>query len=288
MNELIPFDFAGRGARGVILRIESGVDEMFGARDYPPEVRGLLGQAAAAAPLLATHLKFEGRINLQFQGGEQIQLLVAQVDHHLQTRAMAKCADGATGRFAELLKGGVLAWLLEPRSGEPYQAWVDIAGDSLAATLEAYFRQSEQLPTRVLLAAGRERLAGIMLQRMPGDDDEATEVYWSHLGSLFDTLGEEELLQTDSETVLRRLFHQEPLRAFEPRPVSLSCTCARASISGMLLSLGREEVDAVLETREQVEVTCEFCGREYRYSRSDVSELFSGAEAGPEPGAPRH
>ena len=283
MSILIPFDFSGQGARGVILRIDEGVEAMFGARDYSADVRQLLGEAAAAAPMLASNLKFEGRINLQFQGGDRIQLLVAQVDHQLRVRAMAKAGPEIDGSFKDLLQGGLLAWLLEPRHGQPYQAFVEISGDSLAASLEGYFAQSEQLPTRLLLASGATSLAGLLLQRVPGADGDDADGYWQHLCALFGTLKAEELLAADSDTVLRRLFHQEPLRRHGPREVQLSCTCSRASISQMLLSLGRDEIEPIFEERDHVEVTCEFCGREYRYVRSEVQELFDGAEAQREP-----
>lgn len=282
MGELISFDFEGQGARGVILSIDAGVEAMFGARDYPDDVRQLLGEAAAAAPLMASNLKYEGRINLQFQGGRQLSLLVAQVDERLQVRAMAKSAPGAAGSFEQLLAGGVLGWTLEPRRGQPYQALVEIAGSSLAAALEGYFAQSEQLPTRLLLAAHGERIAGLMLQRVPGHDEASDQAYWQHLGALFATLRAAELLATAPRTVLRRLFHQEPLRQHAARPVALACSCSRGSISRLLLALGRTEIESILEEREVAEVTCEFCGREYRYLRSELKDLFDAADAGRE------
>jgi molecular chaperone Hsp33 len=283
-NQLTPFLLEARGVRGAILRLTEGVSEMFGHRAYPPDVLTLLGEACAAAPLLASHLKFEGRINLQFQNGAKLPLLLAQVTDELQVRGMAKCAADAAGNFRELTADGLLALMLEPRRGQSYQAMVEVRGDRLAQALEGYFEQSEQLPTRLCLAAGPDSVAGLMLQRLPASDAGASAADdWTHLGALFDTLGPEELLANPPQTILQRLFHEEALRVFEPRPVALRCTCSHASISAMLLSLGEEELQPVLASHGQVEVTCEFCGRQYHYTPADVATLFRAREA--EPGA---
>jgi len=283
-DSLIEFVFPGRGVRGAVAQIESGIEEMLGARPYPADVRRLLGEAIAAAPLLMSHSKLSGRINLQFQGKGALQLLVTQIDHHLRVRGMAKSAADAAGGFEALMGGGLLALMLEPdKGGQNYQAMVEIRGGSLAGALEGYFAQSEQLPTRVCLAASRGRLAGLLLQRLParsGHDDDAN---WEHLSTLFATLSPEELSGTDGLDVLRRLFHEEALRVTEPRPVTLTCSCSRASISGLLLSLGKDELAPVLEEHGKVEVTCEFCGRVHTYDPADVAALFTGATHVPGP-----
>lgn len=277
-GQLTPLLFEERGVRGAILRLNDGVAAMFGHRDYPADVQRLLGQACVAAPLLAAHLKFDGRLILQLQGSTALPLMVVQVDNSLQVRGMAKYAAGASGDFSALAAEGLLALTLEPRQGQRYQAMVEVRGQRLSDALEGYFEQSEQLPTRLRLAADGQRIAGLLLQRLPGADaDEG----WTHLQALFETLGEEELLALPPDETLHRLFHQENLRVFEPRPVALRCNCSHAGISAMLLSLGEAELAPVLAEQGQVEVGCQFCGRQYHYSPQDVAELFQAHRAEP-------
>lgn len=287
-NTLTGFQFANNVAHGAFAELSEGVAAMLGPRAYGDDVRALLGQAMAAMPLLATHLHFEGRINLQFQGEGGLKLLVAQVDHRLSVRAMAKAPAELRGGFGELLRGGILALMLEPNgvNAQPSQALVPVEGDSLAQALEGYFGQSEQLPTLIRLAADGERLAGFMLQRLPLRDAQGTEQDWEHLAILAATLTPRELLQADAPTLLRRLFHQEDVQLFEPRPVSIACRCSRAGISRLLLSLGQEEADTIVAEQGRIAVTCEFCGREYAFSRGETAELF--AAAGSIPSDTRH
>ncbi|HZR38032.1 MAG TPA: Hsp33 family molecular chaperone HslO [Nevskia sp.] len=288
VNQLTGFKFENNVAHGAVVELSAGVDEMLGQRDYAPQVRALISEAMAAMPLLATHLRFEGRINLQFQGEGALKMLVAQVDHHLEVRAMAKVSGEPEAGFAGLLHGGVLALMLEPNGEQraASQATVPIEGRSLAESLEGYFSQSEQLPTLIRLAADGRRLRGFMLQRLPLEDASGSEEDWERLAILAATLGREELLQVDAPTVLRRLFAEEELRLFEPRPVRVSCRCSRAGISRLLLSLGREECDSILAEQGRIAVTCEFCGKEYAFSKAEAAELF--AAAGSIPSNTRH
>lgn len=280
-DTLTDFLFPAYGVRGAVVEITTGIGDMLDLRPYAPDVRKIVGQAIAAMPLLASHSKFEGRINLQFQGKGPIKLLVAQIDRQLVVRGMAKAADDVQGSFRELLSGGTLAMMLDPDVGtQDYQAVVPIEGEKLANALEGYFAQSEQLPTMLRLGMSEGRLAGILLQRLP--EEVADEQGWEHLQVLLNTLEEKELTSIDSHTLMHRLFHAEDLRMFEPRTVKLSCRCDRGSIATMLLGLGEEELAPVLQERGKVDVTCEFCGREYIFTPHEVSELFSAAIGEPE------
>ncbi|MCC2655227.1 MAG: Hsp33 family molecular chaperone HslO [Panacagrimonas sp.] len=296
-NALTTFAFENHVAHGALVRLKTGVRDLLDHRAYPPDVRRLLGEAMAAMPLFATHLNFEGRINLQFQGLPETrtiakcktQLLVAQIDHQLRVRAMAKTEPGATGSFRELLEGGVLALMVEPLSGKrtPTQALVLIEGDRLEDALEAYFARSEQLPTLIRLAVRGDELAGFMLQRMPLESSQGTDEDWEHLRILASTLGRDELLDTEADRLLLRLFTDAPpLRRFEPREVHVRCNCDRAGIARLMISLGREEVDSIIVEHSRVSVTCEFCGRDYVFSAPEVAELFNAA--GSPPSETRH
>lgn len=276
MDQLLPFLLPARGVRGFAVEMSSGIPEMLGWRAYPPDVARLLGQALAATPLLAADLRAEARMNLQFQGKEDLKLLVTQIDQELNLRGMAESASTAAGDFHALMHGGLLACVMEPRSGaQRYQAIVEILGDSLSEALEIYFAHSEQLPTLIRLAAGADRFAGLMLQKLP--EGSQNEDDWATVKALLATLGEAELLAVDAATILRRLFATEDLRVAEARPMKLACHCSHASISAMLLGLGEDELAPVLMERGHVEVTCEFCGRNYRYADIEVRQLFAAA-----------
>lgn len=282
MDSLTEFVIPERGVRGAVVEIDSGIDAMLGARHYPDDVRRLLGEAIAAGPLLMSHSKLAGRINLQFQGKGALSLLVTQIDHHLKVRGMAKSAADATGDFQALMGGGLLALMLEPEKGaRNYQAMVEIRGGTLAAALEGYFAQSEQLATRVCLATSPRRLCGLLLQRLPARSGHDDDAHWEHVSALFGTLQPEELAATEGLVLLRRLFPEEGLRVTEPRPVTLACSCSRDSISTLLLSLGQAELAPVLAERGKVEVTCEFCGRVYTYAPVDVAALFAAVNQVP-------
>lgn len=292
MNALLPFVFDNHVAHGVVVRVDRGVSELLDQRDYPADVRSLLCEAMAAIPLLSTHLKFEGRINLQFQAqpatrtiaAPPIDLLVVQIDHRLQMRAMAKFQPDASGGFRKLLEGGLLALLLEPeRSQVPAsQALVLIEGERLQHALEGYFAQSEQLPTLIRIAVQGDTLSAFMLQRLPIESAGGSEEDWEHLRILADTITEAELLEADSEPkvdrLLMRLFADAPpLHRFESRAIDVACNCSRAGISRMLTSLGPDEVKDMIAEQGQISVTCEFCGQEHVFNPSQAAQLFLSA-----------
>lgn len=291
MNKLTPFRFDNHIAHGAFVELDEGVAEMLGARPYDPAIRQLVGEAMAAMPLFATHTLFEGTINLQFQAGARresdgetgrpLKLLVAQAVQKqgaaLTIRGMAKAAPKVALPYAELMADGVLALMLEPAddSQPSRQAMVPIDGDALAESLEGYFAQSEQLPTLIRLVATGDKLAGFMLQRLPLEHAAATQDDWEHLATLAATITADELCKVPPETMMRRLFANEAWTLGEAKPVHVGCRCSREGISLLLISLGREEVDKIVAEQGQVEVTCEFCGRQYRYTRSDAATLFA-------------
>ncbi len=282
-NQLHEFLLPELGVRGAVVEFDHGIDAMLGSRPYPAAVRTLLGQALAAMPLMAANTKFEGRMSLQFRGHNALSMLVAQIEAGLQVRAMAKAEDDAEGDFQALMHGGQLGLLLEPaNSDRNYQALVPIEGHSLATALEGYYERSEQIPSKLVLAAGDGVIRGIVIQRLPLGEKASSVENWEHVCALFATLGEAELLAVDALTVLRRLFHEETVRVFEPRPVALTCRCSRQSISIMMLSLGEAELQDHLASHPNVDVTCEFCGQRYLFTRDDVDELFLRVRTQPE------
>jgi molecular chaperone Hsp33 len=179
--------------------------------------------------------------------------------------------------------GGLLAITIEnPGTGGRelvrYQGLVALSADSLAGAFEDYFRQSEQLPTRLLLAADEHKASGLMLQKLPGDGGDADG--WNRVSLLFDTLGPAELLDQPAETLIHRLFHQDAPEWLDRRPLRFGCSCSRERVTAMLVALGRAEVDAAVEAGGgTAEVRCEFCGQAYRFEPAQAEALFATAPA---------
>ena len=326
MNQLLPCLIPGRGARGYWVQITEGLETMFGWRDYPPDVAQQLGEALAAAPLLAADMTQAGRFNLQFQGEGPLKLLVTQIDAQLRLRGMAKHAPDAAGDFQALMKGGLLAAMIEPEGdGERYQAMVEVVGLALSEALQIYFGRSEQLQTLIRLSASEGKLAGLLVQRLPEgegarsaraagarsaaqppalggesggehvDPDHAAagsgnvdNDNWEHVYTLMRTVTPDDLQKWSGEELLNRIFAEDEVRVFEPRPIELVCRCSDAQISAMLLGLGRDEVDSVLAEQGAVAINCEFCGRGYRYDPADVVALFAADAASGNDQATRH
>ena len=286
-DSVTPFLFERRNVRGAWVEIETGVADMLGHRNYSPDVRRLVGESCIAITLLAAQTAFKGRLSLQFQHGKgPLKLLVAQSDPGLNIRGMAKADADAAGTLDRLMNGGVLGLVVEAaRGGQNYQALVEARGETLAMALERYFTQSEQLATRLCFAGDADRLRGVLIQRLPARDDDG---HWQHLQTLFATLSPAELAGTPTADLMLKVFPGEDIRVFRPRPVALVCRCSHASISTMLVSLGRKELEGLVQERGEVEVTCEFCGKSYRYSVVEMQKLFEATEAKASAASPKH
>jgi molecular chaperone Hsp33 len=303
MGELHRFMFEGLPVRGSLVRLGESWREMLAARagePFPAPVRELLGQMAAAGVLMQSGLKFDGALILQVHGDGPVKLAVAEVRSDLRFRATAKVVGevpAAAGLEAMLnVHGqGRCAITLDPadkRPGQqPYQGVVPLHGDrreplqQLSQVLEHYMLQSEQLDTRMLLAADDQRAAGLLIQRLPVDgpsrmsgerneDQIGMNEDFNRIAHLVATLTRDELLTLDADTLLRRLFWEERLQRYEPRRPRFACSCGRERVAGMLLGLGREEVDSIIAERGEVEVGCEFCGRQYRFDAIDAQAIF--------------
>ena len=276
------FLFEEMPVRGEIVHLDAAWRAASERVDYPPALRAMLGEAMAAAVLLSSTLKFNGSLTLQLQGSGALQLLVVQCTSGLNMRGLARTAEGFEGdieglSLAELTgKDGRMVITIEQEDRqERYQGIVPLEGERLADCFEAYFTRSEQLPTRLFLAADEERAAGMLLQVMPGHEQD--EHAWEHVTTLGETVTSEELRELDASTILHRLYHEEDLRLFESAPVAFRCTCSRDRIADMLRSFGEEEVESIIEEQGRVSVDCEFCGRTYAFDPVDAKALFTGA-----------
>jgi molecular chaperone Hsp33 len=289
------FLLRGAPVRGEVVTLDEAWREVVARHELPVAVRDLLGELSAAALLLAATLKFDGAMVVQIHGDGPVSLFVVECQTDGSYRATAKLrAEGpdieAASSLASLVNpggGGRFAVTLDPRGESPNrQAWqgiVPLEGDSVAQMLERYMQQSEQLPTRLWLAADSQRAVGLLLQRLPdeggqgrpGADAEVDEDGWNRMQRLAETITREELLGLPSDTVLQRLFWQEPLHAFDQRDLRFACSCSREKVVGMLRMLGRREVASILAEREAVEVRCDYCNELWRLDPVDCAVVFT-------------
>lgn len=279
------FVFENTDVRGELVWLDATWRAVLERQSYPEPVRDLLGQAMAAAVLLSATIKFDGFLQLQIQGDGPLELLLIEATAARTVRGLARWSGDVEGMDFRALTGdhARLVLTIDPgQGGERYQGVVPVERDSLAATLEDYFAQSEQLATRLWLAANGERAAGMLLQQLPRDGSD--EENWNRDVMLGETLTDEELLNLSAQDILHRLYHEEDLRLFESEPVSFRCSCSRDRIENMLRGLGYDEVRSILEEQGKVSVSCEFCCQEYSYDVVDVERLFAAAD---QPEVPR-
>lgn len=283
------FVFERTNVRGELVHLDATWRAILERRDYPEPVRDLLGQAMAAAALLITTIKFNGSLILQIQGDGPVSLIVVQAKSDRTLRGLAHWSDPVlAGPLAQLVGKARLAITIDQGGDrERYQGIVALeTEENLARAFHGYFERSEQLATRLWLAAGDTRAAGMLLQALPGDTEDADA--WNRTVQLADTLTDQELLDLPQRDVLHRLFHEEDVRVFEPEPVSFRCTCTRERIETVLRSLGYDEVQSIIAEQGHVSVDCEFCNQNYVFDPVDVEKLFAASEHQPTVPPTRH
>ncbi len=281
-DSLLRFIFDETDVRGELVQLDSSYRDALTPHHYPPPVALLLGEFLAASALLSATLKFEGSLILQARSPGEVPLIMAEATSAGAVRGIARQAEQALSEdFQSLLGGGQLAITIDPASGQRYQGIVPLEGVDLASGIERYFEQSEQLGTRLWLAADGRRAAGLLLQELPsrqGVDPERRQAQWQHLTTLGATVQADELLNLAPERVLHRLFHQDPLRLLRCDSLHFACSCSRARTEAVLTRLGRTELESILLEQGGVNVTCEFCNQVYEFSADDLRGLIG---AGP-------
>jgi molecular chaperone Hsp33 len=310
-DTLQKFLFDAAPVRGELVRMEATWREVLSRHSYPAPVRRVLGEMMAASALLSANLKFNGALVMQLHGDGPVRMLVVECLSDLSMRATAKLAEGAQiaddATLADMVNvtgHGRFAITLDPQDKlpgqQPYQGIVPLADhhgplDSMSAVLEHYMQASEQLDTRLWLAADDHVAAGMLLQKLPsyGGTAEVGETgsplaghgraqdldTWDRACQLGTTLKADELLAETPETLLRRLFWEDlqdaGLRVFEPLMPHFNCSCSRTKVAGMLQSLGQPEVDGIVAERGHVEILCDFCGQRYEFDPVDCAQLFT-------------
>lgn len=273
------FLFEHAPIRGELVHLDEAWQSILSRHDYPPVLRDMLGELAASAVLLAATLKLQGALVLQIQGKGAVKLVVVECSGDLEIRATAKWeGELQQGTLQELVGDGRFVITLDPKDGKSYQGIVALEGGSVAEILQNYMTRSEQLDTHLWLAADGKRAAGMLLQVLPAQPDQAEHPdadAWPRAIQLADTLRREELLELPAEHVIHRLYHEEDLRLFQPQAVVFHCNCSRQSVGNMLKMLGRAEIDGILEERGSIEIHCEFCNRRYEFDSVDAAQLFT-------------
>jgi molecular chaperone Hsp33 len=291
-GELRRFILERHPVRGFWIRLDGAWRELLRHQQYEPAVQELFGEAVAATVLLAATLKFHGTLTLQLMGDGPLSLLVAQCTHDFSIRGVARAARSAGAlSFNELVGRSRLSVTIEAdERAARYQGIVALEGANLARCIENYFATSEQLPTRIALIADAGRAAGILLQKLPSSEvsDESSgassQRAWDGLQSRLRALEPRWLRVGSAQQVLQHVCGEHDCRLFRANPVHFACRCDDARVANVLRSLGMPELRGILAEQGAVTVTCEFCGRPYRFDPIDVERLFA---AGPMPESSR-
>jgi len=299
-DTLQKFIFDNAAVRGELVEISDTWREIQARHAYPKAVRAVLGEMVAAGALLSANLKFNGAIVMQIHGDGPVRLLVVECDADLNMRATAKLApdaeiadDASLAQMFNLNGKGRFVITLDPADKlpgqQPYQGVVPLDGDDMATVIENYMLRSEQMDTRLWLAADDKVARGLLLQKLPrhsGADDQtkqATEAEdletWHRAAMLGQTVKREELLTTDISTLLHRLFWEETIRVFDPAHPKFHCSCNREKVGNMLKMLGQPEVESALEELGELGINCDFCGKHYAFDKVDCAQLFASDDS---------
>ena len=281
------FLFENISIRGELTQLNTSWQAIIENHNYPPVVRDILAQMLVAGVLLAATLKFKGRITLQIQGNGALPFVVTECTSEYAIRGLAHYEQDITDANLKTLVGdGQLAITLETEnSGERYQSIVELVGDTVADAIEHYLETSEQLSTRLWLFSNNEAAAGLLIQTLPPesvDNENPAQTQsdsdgWNRVEQLSATISDDELLTLDAQKILHRLYHEEDVRVFDSEPVYFRCSCSQERVANMLRSLGKEEVKSMIEEKNIISISCEFCNHPYEFDAIDAEQLFTAS-----------
>ncbi len=280
------FLFDNTDIRGEVVNLTDSYGEILKHNNYPDVIEQLLGEFISAVAILSSTLKFDGMITLQAKGEGPLPAIMAECSHNAGLRAIARPNEDTNwnalsgANLRELLgSNGLIAITIEPDKGERYQGLVGLEADTLADCLASYFERSEQLPTKFWLnAEPGKAAAGLMLQALPQQIEtskEAAEDRWNTAVALADTIKPEEIFELEHEQLLFRLFHELNVRMFDPQALKFECSCSFERSAKALKSLGRSELDSLLEERGKIEIDCQFCNQIYSFAKQDIDTIFA-------------
>jgi len=272
------FIYRGQAIRGEAVILDETFHAILSNHSYPEPVRKLVGETVLSALMLAATVKIQGQLTIQFQDPEgAIRLLVAKCTHDMSVRATARWDDEASIKALQTsLMGGQLVITIEQAHNvRPYQSIVPIRRMNVAQALEFYFKQSEQLPSRFILAVGKDKAVGLMWQQLPDEATEKVQAFWRHLNSQIDLLQADDVLEHDIADLLTQMSPDCDIETFAPDVVSFHCPCSKERMEVAIRTLGLDEANTILSTRKEIVVTCEYCHNEYAFSKHDVWDLFA-------------
>lgn len=279
LNEIQRFSFDNSNVRGERVLLNDAYQEIIKRKEYPLPLEKLLGEFVAAIALLRDIVKIDGVLSIQAKGYGFLSTLMTECDEHQNLRGIAQWDESQripeVISLKEALAGGYLAITIQPRNGQRYQGIVELVGDTLSECLEQYFAQSEQLPSRVWLAANGAQCGGLFLQRLPEEQaKENDEDAWERLTHLASTVKEEELLGLDTAELLHRLYHEEEVRLYDIKPMQFGCSCSRQRTLDAVMSLGAEEIREILIEQGSILVDCQFCAEKYQFTEEELAGLL--------------
>lgn len=282
-DSLHRFIFENMPIRGEYVHLHESFLTIIHQHKYPPPVKKLLGEALCVVGLLSAVIKYTGRLTVQFRGKGKLKLLLAQCDSQFNIRGLAKW-DGELN-YRDLMNAfneGVLLIMLDSGLNKStYQGIVSWRGSSLVESIEGYFKESEQLATKLWLKVSEDSAAGFILQMVPAAkegsslEQSAVDPDWAKITGLSAELQSEDMLNLDFNSILKKLYPEEDIRVFPTVPINFGCTCSRKRGEDAILLLGKAEAEAELKDKHSILVTCDFCGREYIFDRADVEKIFS-------------
>jgi len=291
-DKLERFIFENSPVRGEYVHLVESFQTIVNQHAYPAPLKQLLGEALCVASLLSAIIKFNGRLTVQFRGNGKLKLLLAQCDNHSNLRGLVKWDSDSEMTYADLMASfndGILAIMLDGTERKShYQGVVSWQGNSFAESIEGYFKNSEQLATKIWLAVNETSAVGFLLQVIPGStaagssaEKEIVYPHWDRINQLTTKLYPIDLLSMDYTALLRMLYPDEVIRVFPPVDMQFGCTCSRKRSADAILLLGREEAEAELQDKQSIVVTCDFCNREYIFDRVDITKLFEDKNSPP-------
>ena len=281
-DQLQRFLFDDFEIRGEIAQAHETFKQCIDNHDYPTTIANVIGELLIATSLLTATLKFKGKIAVQIQGDGPLSMAVINANQDLEIRGAAHYKGDTTNlSFSELIGKGHLMITITPENGERYQGIVALEKETLAACLEDYFIQSEQLATKISLFADSKvtpvQAAGLLIQTLPASNDSHKEEF-NHVCALAGTIKANEIYTLKSNDLLFRLYHQEKVRLFEQQTISFKCGCSQERCLSSLASLETAELTDILEEQGQIDMRCEYCATTYSFAEQDLQILFTATD----------
>ncbi|CAG8999274.1 MAG: 33 kDa chaperonin [Candidatus Celerinatantimonas neptuna] len=287
-DTLYRYLFENYQVRGELVQLDNTLQTILSQQDYPTRIRQIIGELLAATSLLTATLKFQGDITVQLQGNGALHYVAINGNNRQQMRGVARwdaTLFDDTHSLAKLVgKQARLVITISPDNGERYQGIVQLETAGISASIEAYFAQSEQLPTHLWLFYQDDPknpcCAGTLIQQLPANGSNAADDY-NHIRELTQTITAKELFTLPAEELLYRLYHQEQVRIFDPQPVEFACSCSKERCQSALFSMDEAELLQICDEQGAITMHCEFCGSQYRFNHEAIEQLFHGSSHKP-------